>query len=231
MTSLSPCTPTSPRPGVPSRSGSSGWRRVSSPLLPTVNDHCRWLSRLSQRLPLSVMADRARTTASAARYGFTDVRAEGQLRAAGWWDDAGPIEPAADVLSALSRTADPDLALRGLDRIREPDERGWRELDQELRANRTFRGRLLGVLGTSSALADFVAAHPLEWRALTGKDSPDHYLEKLRERLTSGGAIVTGYAAEQALRAGYRALLLGIAAADLGHLVETGLEHPGYAEV
>ena len=177
------------------------------------------------------MADRARTTASAARYGFTDVRAEGQLRAAGWWDDAGPVAAAADVLSALSRTADPDLALRGLDRIREADEPGWRELDQELRANRTFRGRLLGVLGTSSALADFIAAHPEEWRGLTGKKSPDRYFETLRERLTSGGAIVTGYAAEQALRTGYRALLLGIAAVDLGHLVEAGLEHPHYAEV
>ena len=178
------------------------------------------------------MADRARTTASAARYGFTDVRAEGQLRAAGWWDDAGPVAAAADVLSALSRTADPDLALRGLDRIREADEPGWRELDQGLRANRTFRGRLLGVLGTSSALADFIAAHPAEWRGLTGKESPDHYFETLRERLTrDDGAIATGYAAEQALRTGYRALLLGIAAVDLGHLVEAGLEHPRYAEV
>ena len=177
------------------------------------------------------MADRARTTASAARYGFTDVRAEGQLRAAGWWDDAGPVAAAADVLSALSRTADPDLALRGLDWIREADQPGWRELDQELRANRTFRGRLLGVLGTSSALADFIAANPAEWRTLVGKESPDHYLETLRERLTRDGVIITGHAAEQALRAGYRALLLGIAAADLGHLVEAGLEQPHYAEV
>ncbi len=177
------------------------------------------------------MADRARSTASAARYGFTDARAEGQLRAAGWWDEAGPVAAAADVLSALSRAADPDLALRGLDRIREADEPGWRELDEQLRANRTFRGRLLGVLGTSSALADFIAANPAEWHTLTGTTDAGQYLEILRERLTRDGVIVTGYAAEQALRAAYRALLLGIAAADLGHLVEAGLERPAYSEV
>ncbi|HKN53992.1 MAG TPA: bifunctional [glutamine synthetase] adenylyltransferase/[glutamine synthetase]-adenylyl-L-tyrosine phosphorylase, partial [Amycolatopsis sp.] len=180
------------------------------------------------------MADRVRTTASAARYGFTDPRAEAQLRAAGWWDDAGPVATATDVLSALSRAADPDLALRGLDRLREADLAGWRELDQTLRSNRTFRGRLLGVLGTSSALADFLAANPPEWHTLAGDKSthPERYAEGLRKRLLQeDGSLATGLAAEQALRAAYRGLLLGIAAADLGHLVEPGLEHPHYADV
>ncbi|MBE1498417.1 glutamate-ammonia-ligase adenylyltransferase [Amycolatopsis lexingtonensis] len=180
------------------------------------------------------MADRARTTASAARYGFTDPRAEGQLRAAGWWDDAGPVASATDVLVALSRTADPDLALRGLDRIREADDAEWTRLEERLRAHRTFRGRLLGVLGTSSALADFLAANPDQWHALTGDKCTDSacYREALRTALVrDDGSVLTGLEAEQALKVGYRGQLLGIAAADLGHLVEAGLEHPRYAEV
>jgi len=180
------------------------------------------------------MADRARTTASAARYGFTDSRAEGQLRAAGWWDDAGPVATATDVLSALSRTADPDLALRGLDRIREADAAEWAELDERLRAHRTFRGRFLSVLGTSSALADFLAANPEQWRSLVGDKCTDSacYREALRTALLDDdGSVLTGLKAEQALKVAYRGQLLGIAAADLGHLVEAGLEHPSYAEV
>ncbi|UOX86100.1 bifunctional [glutamine synthetase] adenylyltransferase/[glutamine synthetase]-adenylyl-L-tyrosine phosphorylase [Amycolatopsis sp. FBCC-B4732] len=179
------------------------------------------------------MADRARTTASAARYGFTDSRAEGQLRAAGWWDDAGPVAAATDVLAALSRAADPDLALRGLDRIREADDTEWSRLEEQLRANRTFRGRLLGVLGTSSALADFLAANPDQWHSLTADKCTDSacYREALRAALLRDDAVLTGLEAEQALKIGYRGQLLGIAAADLGHLVEAGLEHPSYAEV
>lgn len=180
------------------------------------------------------MADRARTTASAARYGFTDARAEGQLRAAGWWDDAGPVAAASDVLSALSRAADPDLALRGLDRIREADGDEWTRLEEQLRENRTFRGRLLGVLGTSTALADFLCANPAQWHSLTGKKStnPAGYREALRTALVrDDGTVITKLEAEQTLKVAYRSLLLGIAAADLGHLVESGLEQPRYAEV
>jgi glutamate-ammonia-ligase adenylyltransferase len=180
------------------------------------------------------MADRARTTASAARYGFTDARAEGQLRAAGWWDDGGPVASATDVLSALSRTADPDLALRGLDRIREADAGEWAPLAEQLCANRTFRGRLLSVLGTSSTLADFLAANPEQWRSLTGDKCTDSacYREALRAALLGDdGSMLTGLKAEQALKVAYRGQLLGIAAADLGHVVEPGLEHPSYAEV
>ncbi|MFT7872320.1 MULTISPECIES: bifunctional [glutamine synthetase] adenylyltransferase/[glutamine synthetase]-adenylyl-L-tyrosine phosphorylase [Amycolatopsis] len=180
------------------------------------------------------MADRARTTASAARYGFTDSRAEGQLRAAGWWADAGPAEAAADVLAALSRTADPDLALLGLDRIREADAAEWTDLEAQLRTHRTFRGRFLSVLGTSSALADFLAANPDQWRSLTGDKCTDSacYREALRTALLADdGSVLTGLKAEQALKVAYRGQLLGIAAADLGHVVEAGLEHPRYAEV
>jgi glutamate-ammonia-ligase adenylyltransferase len=181
------------------------------------------------------MADRARPTASAARYGFTDERADAQLRAAGWWGEAGPVDANVDILLALSRCADPDLALRGLDRIREADEPGWAEMAEALRTNRSLRGRLVGVLGTSSALADFLASNPQQWRRLTGKNvtTAADYDAALLADVQAGapeGETLTGVQAEQALRAGYRGLLLEIASVDLGHIVEPGLYRPPYAE-
>ncbi|MGW4490088.1 bifunctional [glutamine synthetase] adenylyltransferase/[glutamine synthetase]-adenylyl-L-tyrosine phosphorylase [Amycolatopsis sp. NPDC004368] len=178
------------------------------------------------------MAERSRTAASAARYGFTDDKADTQLRAAGWWDAAGPVDGTADVLAALSRTADPDLALLSLDRIREADEAAWPELERALRDNRTFRGRLLGVLGTSTALGDFLAANPAEWRCLADHRCtvPEQFADRLLADLRADDTYLTGTAAEQALRTGYRRLLLGIAAVDLGHLVEEGLDHPAFKD-
>jgi glutamate-ammonia-ligase adenylyltransferase len=180
------------------------------------------------------MADRARPTASAARFGFTDARADGQLRAAGWWGETGPVGGSTEVLVALSRAADPDLALRGLDRIREADEPGWPELAEALNTSVELRGRLISVLGTSSALADFVASNPHEWRRLADKHctTGDDYADKLLAAVRPGdGRTLIGIEAEQALRAGYRGLLLEIAAVDLGHLVESALDRPPYAEV
>ena len=182
------------------------------------------------------MADRVRPTASAARYGFTDERADAQLRAAGWWGEAGPIDDSVEILVALSRCADPDLALRGLDRIREADAPGWAELADALRTNRALRGRLIGVLGTSSALADFLASNPQQWRRLTAKNvtTATAYDAALLADVQAGvppEETLTGIQAEQALRAGYRGLLLEIASVDLGHIVEPELYWPPYAEV
>ncbi|WP_020667920.1 bifunctional [glutamine synthetase] adenylyltransferase/[glutamine synthetase]-adenylyl-L-tyrosine phosphorylase [Amycolatopsis nigrescens] len=173
------------------------------------------------------MAERSRPTASAARYGFTDDRAEDQLRAAGWWGPDGPVESSGEILSSLTRSADPDLALRGLDRIREADESGWAELDEALRTDRVLRGRLLGVLGASSALADFLASAPGQWRRLTGGKSTEAgtYADQLL------AAVREPEQPEQALRAEYRGLLLEIAAADLGHVVDDQLVAPPYAEI
>jgi glutamate-ammonia-ligase adenylyltransferase len=182
------------------------------------------------------MADRARPTASAARYGFTDERADAQLRAAGWWGADGPADGSTDILIALSRCADPDLALRGLDRIREADEPGWHELDEALRINPAVRGRLVSVLGTSTALADFVASNPQEWKRLAAREvtTAEDYVDVLLSCLRTEDvepATLTGLPAEQALKAGYRGLLLEIAAVDLGHNVEPELYRPPYAEV
>ncbi|HEU5469062.1 MAG TPA: bifunctional [glutamine synthetase] adenylyltransferase/[glutamine synthetase]-adenylyl-L-tyrosine phosphorylase [Actinophytocola sp.] len=173
------------------------------------------------------MVDRARSVPSAARFGLTDDRAEAALRDAGWWGDAGPVPDREGVLAALSRTPDPDLALRELSRLREADPAGWAELDTALAADPALRGRLLAVFGSSSALADFVIARPGEWRRLVTDRTvhPDGFAEVLRAAATGAGNGVL------ALRAAYRGLLLEVAAEDLGHLVEPDLPRPGFEEV
>ena len=77
------------------------------------------------------------------------------------------------MLVALSRSPDPDLALRSLDRLRESAGAQWAEIDEELQADAGFRGRLISVLGSSTALADYLAAHPEQWRRLAEIKPPE----------------------------------------------------------
>ncbi|HEX5119703.1 MAG TPA: bifunctional [glutamine synthetase] adenylyltransferase/[glutamine synthetase]-adenylyl-L-tyrosine phosphorylase [Pseudonocardiaceae bacterium] len=189
------------------------------------------------------MPDRPRSTPALARFGLTDERAESELRAAGWWDTSGPTSGSESILIALSRSPDPDLALRGLDRLREADPVGWPDVADALRADRPLRGRLCAVLGTSTALADFLVAQPEQWRRLVGADALTPRTGYSEALLTTVGAdpagpppglpggaraALTGSAAIRALRLGYRGLLLEIAAEDLGHLVEPELPRPTY---
>ena len=117
--------------------------------------------------------DRSRSAPSLARCGFTDPHAGDDLRAAGWWGVGGPTEEGEPVLVALSRSPDPDLALRSLDRLRESAGAKWPEIDEELKADPGFRGRLISVLGSSTALADYLAAHPEQWRRLAEIKPPE----------------------------------------------------------
>jgi glutamate-ammonia-ligase adenylyltransferase len=181
---------------------------------------------------------RSGSSPSTARYGFSlAARAEAQLRAAGWWDAAGPGTESEPVVAALSRAPDPDLALHSVDRLREAVGDGWAELSSALTEDRGLRGRLLGVLGTSSAFADHLVAHPDDWRRLLsetfrGSRTLDEYTDVLLkaanvERRTVPPDVDT----TRALRAAYRALLLDVAAEDLAPVVEPGMPAVPYAEV
>ncbi|WP_229072330.1 bifunctional [glutamine synthetase] adenylyltransferase/[glutamine synthetase]-adenylyl-L-tyrosine phosphorylase [Actinoplanes sp. DH11] len=176
-----------------------------------------------------------------ARYGFADngSRATDLLGADGLrlWDTgthapAGPA--AAGLLDALSKTADPNLALRQLHRLADSAGRaaersgGGRvagpggalvhnkataELLGELDRDPGLRRRLLAVLGASSALGDHLVANPDEWRTLaTGRSGlpPDAEGGLALDDATDGEPL--GVAA---LRTAYRISLLRIAAADL----------------
>src|SRR5215470_7943826 len=106
----------------------------------------------------------ASVTGRLARYGLVDIErarmmlGPAQLRL---WDEAGQRpadEGAAAVLEALSRAADPDLALLQLCRINEaeghaePTAPGEARLLASLRSNASLRARLLAVLGASDTL-------------------------------------------------------------------------------
>ena len=73
---------------------------------------------------------------------------------------------AAEVLAALTRAGDPDLALRSLHRLalacEQPD-----ELQTALATDAALRRRLCAVLGASSALGDHLVAHSGDWQLLT----------------------------------------------------------------
>ncbi|OLF06739.1 bifunctional [glutamine synthetase] adenylyltransferase/[glutamine synthetase]-adenylyl-L-tyrosine phosphorylase [Actinophytocola xanthii] len=181
------------------------------------------------------MADSVRATPSIARFGLSGDRAAEYLRAAGWWSDAGPASDHESSMAGLSRSPDPDLAVLGIDRLRDSDEDGWSGLSRAVATDRGLRGRLLSVLGTSTALADFVISRPGEWRRLLTdrQHSVADYSRVLLEAVEADGDGVAGLTradAVRALRAAYRGLLLEIAGDDLGHLVERDLPEPSYAQ-
>ncbi|HEY2552788.1 MAG TPA: bifunctional [glutamine synthetase] adenylyltransferase/[glutamine synthetase]-adenylyl-L-tyrosine phosphorylase [Streptosporangiaceae bacterium] len=102
------------------------------------------------------------------------VTLAGQLAALGFADTARAqllieeelrLDLAADaeLLEALGRAADPDLALASLARL--ADEAGLRAA---LRADQGLRDRLTSVLGASAALGDHLARHPADWQVLSG---------------------------------------------------------------
>ena len=177
------------------------------------------------------MADRARSALSTARYGLTDDRAEQDLVAAGWWRDGAPTPGAEPVLAALSRSPDPDLALRALDRLRDAAD-DWPELDKALRDNAVLRARLIATLGSSSALGDFLVANPHEWHRLCGDlaDS-ERFAEDLHAAVRSEDTVLSSADATLPLRVAYRGLLLEIAGEDLAPAVDRDLPPAGYEHV
>ena len=167
---------------------------------------------------------------SLARLGLTEGRAEPTLTRLRWWDGDGPAVGAEEIMWALARSPDPELALRAVERLADvaPD---WPELADRLRTDRALRGRLMAVLGTSSALGDHLVANPDRWRRLTEDALTIDRLPDLDERsaallraVESGPMQTrTGNAAVAALRTAYRDALLELAAVDLAAVGEPTL--------
>ncbi len=112
---------------------------------------------------MSYRADPARRATLAgrlARLGFADAaRAERMI---------GELRLDGQLIGVLADAADPDLALTGLARLLQPatTAAGLRTAAAEEPA---FARRLTAVLGASAALADHLARHPGDWRALRGE--------------------------------------------------------------
>ena len=160
-----------------------------------------------------------------ARRGFADPAAAA-LRL------AGPefVDLAADpvFLDSLGRCADPDTALGSLSRLLAADAAGDpKVLRATLAASQPLRGRLLGVLGVSSALGDFLTRHPDAWHVLDEFEPEELTPEPEYLRRTLLAAVgadpadaepragLTGAAAADALRVAYRRGLLQITARDV----------------
>lgn len=185
---------------------------------------------------------------SPARLGLTNAAAD-VLARLGWWRDGVTRPDAADTLWALSRSPDPDLALRTLARLADAAGDDWHELDAALCRDAGLRGRLLGVLGSSTALGDHLVAEPARWRRLAGPgldigtDWPQRARAALRTAVGAepdaappaapGGtrSELTGTAAQRALRVAYRDLLLDLAAIDLAAVVEPALPVLAFEQV
>ena len=125
---------------------------------------------------MSVLDGRGRGSGTGllVRLGFSDPAATAQaLAALGVWQDGRPVDDGAgDLVTAAADVADPDLAVAALARLvaAAPDAD---ELRRALCDHAGLRARLLGVLGTSVALGDHLAAHPDHWRALADDDLLD----------------------------------------------------------
>jgi len=144
---------------------------------------------------------------------------------------------------ALARSPDPDLTLRAMERLADAAGPHWAEIDAALRTDVDLRGRLLALLGSSTALGDHLVSHPDRWRRLTGEhavaaDLPPDLDAYTVAMLTAVGAdpsaqppgtphgaraAVTGAEAVAALQTAYRDALLEIAAADLAAVSEPTL--------
>jgi glutamate-ammonia-ligase adenylyltransferase len=181
-----------------------------------------------------------------ARYGFGTADGDDGGRAAdllgptglGLWrtEEQEPTdERAAELLTALSRAADPDLALRQLHRLVEAGRRaadaagdgdgaaqagdGGRFADSALldalRADPGLRRRVIAVLGASSALGDHLVANPQQWSVLATAADGLAPAADGRLDLAAAARLTRSTQPIAVLRQAYRLALLRIAAADL----------------
>ncbi|MDT5277610.1 MAG: [glutamine synthetase] adenylyltransferase / [glutamine synthetase]-adenylyl-L-tyrosine [Mycobacterium sp.] len=153
---------------------------------------------------------------SLGRLGLVDDRASGNLAQLGW-----NTEEHLDVLWSLSRAPDADAALSATVRLADALGDKWGELNQALAADRSLRGRLFAVLGSSLALGDHLVANPQAWHLLPGNvklPSAEQlralFAEAVTEPPAAAGSVVWR------LRALYRNRLLVLAALDLAPTVE-----------
>ncbi|WP_324651009.1 bifunctional [glutamine synthetase] adenylyltransferase/[glutamine synthetase]-adenylyl-L-tyrosine phosphorylase [Georgenia sp. H159] len=175
---------------------------------------------------------RATPTQELLRLGFTDARrAEGMLADPVLADVVARAEDAGAPLPvALSRVADPDLALLTLLRLLEAwsADDGVTDLPAVVATDGTHRRRLLAVLGSSSALGDMLVSRPGDVDLLADGDGTGileltEQDERHRALAAVGAdpagpvpvATISGTAGVEALRRCYRRRLLEVAAADL----------------
>ena len=150
------------------------------------------------------------------RLGLVEKSAPANLVALGWDTDAH-----VELLWSLSRAPNADTALHGVVRLAESLGEEWHRLDAALLKDRSLRGRLFGVLGSSLALADHLVANPASWHLLEGAltlPGPEQLRAIFHEAIAEFGCAPDIVMPK--LRAIYRDRLLILAALDLAPTVE-----------
>ena len=149
------------------------------------------------------------------RLGLVDPPARADLNGLGWNTDAH-----VELLWSLSRAPDADSALRAVVRLSEALGNGWEELDHALLKDRSLRGRLFALLGSSLALGDHLVANPQSWHLLAGNlclpsaGELRAMFSEEAEKVTDAASAITP------LRTLYRNRLLVLAALDVASTVE-----------
>lgn len=157
------------------------------------------------------------------RLGLLDPLAAENLALLGWYDHDDRAH--VDLLWSLSRAPDADAVLRAMVRLFENPNTGWNELNAALLTDRSLRGRLFAVLGSSLALGDHLAVHPQSWKLLRGRvrlPSRDQLHQVFDECVSEVGdqtLAVPGPVVSR-LRTLYYDQLLVLAALDLAATVE-----------
>lgn len=150
------------------------------------------------------------------RLGLVEPSAPADLARLGWDTDAH-----VELLWSLSRAPDADVALQTIVRLAEALGPDWQQLNAALLKDRSLRGRLFSVVGSSLALGDHLVANPTSWHLLEGSvNLPD--AAQLR-RLFADRIAESGSAAADVmprLRVLYRDQMLILAGLDLAPTVE-----------
>ena len=150
------------------------------------------------------------------RLGLVQPSAPRYLESLGW-DTDDHIE----LMWSLSRAPDADAALHNVVRLAEALGTDWPELNVVLRKDRTLRGRLFALLGSSLALGDHLIARPHSWHLLEGPfELPDAAWLNREFALCVNDFISTPALLMPRLRDLYRDRLLVLAALDLAPIVE-----------
>jgi glutamate-ammonia-ligase adenylyltransferase len=153
---------------------------------------------------------------STGRLGLVEKAAPAHLARLGWDNDAH-----VELLWSLSRSPDADVALYTMVRLSEALGADWPHLNDALLADRSLRGRLFSVLGSSLAFGDHLVANPQAWHLLEGEvQLPDTagLARGFSACIAEFGCVPTTVLPK--LRAYYRDRLMVLAALDLAPTVE-----------
>jgi glutamate-ammonia-ligase adenylyltransferase len=151
---------------------------------------------------------------SPGRLGLIEAQAGADLARLGWTTD-----DYRELMWALSRAPDADAALRTMVRLADALGDDYEELNAALLKDRSLRGRLFALLGSSLALGDHLVANPQNWQLLKGKASLPS-ADELRREFTECVDETPTDATLLRLRTLYRTRLMVLAALDVAPTVE-----------